>query len=151
MDVTHRPARVEDVSEVLAFWASAAEDQHRPADSADAIARLVERDAEALWLAVADGRIVGSVIVGWDGWRCHVYRLAVHPDWRRRGVASGLLSLAEDRFVAVGGSRADAMVLDENVSAHAAWAATGYARQPEWSRWVKTLPPLRPGRPGPAA
>jgi hypothetical protein len=31
------------------------------------------------------------------------------------------------------------MVLDDNDGAHAIWAASGYRRQDEWSRWVKPL------------
>jgi hypothetical protein len=31
------------------------------------------------------------------------------------------------------------MVLDDNDQAHRIWAAAGYARQAEWSRWVKPL------------
>ena len=53
--------------------------------------RLVERDLDSLLLAEAGGRIVGSLIVAWDGWRGSFYRLAVHPDWRRRGVATALI------------------------------------------------------------
>jgi hypothetical protein len=50
-----------------------------------------------------------------------------------------LINAAEQRFREFGGTRSDAMVLDENEMAHRAWAAAGYRRQPEWSRWVKPL------------
>jgi ribosomal protein S18 acetylase RimI-like enzyme len=139
VDLALRPATPADVPEVLAFWQRAAEDAHRPADSAAAVERLLTRDPEALVLAETDGRIVGTIVVGWDGWRCHLYRLAVDPGHRRRGIGARLIAHAEARFGALGGTRADAMVLDENTEAHPAWAAAGYAPQPEWSRWVKPL------------
>lgn len=137
--VDYRPAGPDDVDAVLSFWRRAAEDADRPSDSAAAVRRLIDRDPDALVLAEAEGRIVGSVVVGWDGWRCHLYRLAVDPEWRCRGIGAALVALAEARFRAVGGSRADAMVLDDNELAHAAWSAAGYAPQPRWSRWVKAL------------
>jgi ribosomal protein S18 acetylase RimI-like enzyme len=137
--VTLRTAVPADVDAVLAFWAVAGENADRPRDSADAVRRLLARDPEALLLAEEGGRIVGSVIAGWDGWRCHLYRLAVHPDCRRRGIGRALLDAAERRFRDFGGYRVDAMVLDGNELAHHAWAAAGYARQPRWSRWIKRL------------
>ncbi len=82
----------------------------------------------------------GSVIAGWDGWRCHLYRLAVREDRRRRGVATALLDLAEQRFRSLGAHRVDAMVLVGNGVGQAAWAARGYHPQHEWRRWVKTVP-----------
>jgi ribosomal protein S18 acetylase RimI-like enzyme len=138
-ELTFRFAAPSDVAAVLAFWARAAEDSGRPADTADALERLVQRDAEALTLVTDDDVIVGTLVAGWDGWRCHLYRLAVHPEYRRLGIARALLAKAEERLASLGGNRADAMVLDANDSAHHVWAGTGYRRQPDWSRWVKAL------------
>jgi ribosomal protein S18 acetylase RimI-like enzyme len=138
-DLTFRSAVAADAVDVLAFWAGAAEDTGRPPDSTDAVLRLITRDPDALLLALDDNRIVGSIIIGWDGWRCHLYRLAVAPTHRRRGIARTLITRAEARFTDYGGSRADAMVLDTNTEAHPTWATAGYAPQPTWSRWVKPL------------
>jgi ribosomal protein S18 acetylase RimI-like enzyme len=134
-----RKASLDDVDAVLALWRVAAEDRHRPADSAAAVRRLISRDPDALILAVEGDEIVGTVVAGWDGWRCHLYRLAVAPDRRREGIGRRLIRAAEQRFAAVGASRVDAMVLDENELAHRAWRAAGYVPQAEWSRWVKPL------------
>lgn len=139
MSIDLRPATVDDSAAVLRFWQTAAEDAHRPADSDDAIRRLLSRDPAALMLAVDGATIVGSLIAGWDGWRFHLYRLAVAPTHRRQGVAQQLLADAERRFAAAGATRVDAMVLDANDEAHGFWAAAGYTPQAEWSRWVKLL------------
>jgi ribosomal protein S18 acetylase RimI-like enzyme len=137
--VAYRNATVADIEAVLTFWATSAEDSHRPPDSADAVRRLIERDPGALILATDNETVVGSIIVGWDGWRCHLYRLAVAPTHRRQGIGRELVARAEARFTSYGGARADAMVLDDNLAAHKVWSAAGYAAQPEWSRWVKPL------------
>ena len=134
-----RPATVDDVDAVLALWAVGAENADRPTDSATDVERLLERDPAALVLVVDGDEVVGTVIVGWDGWRCHLYRLAVHPAHRRRGIGRTLLEHAEQRFTDAGGKRADAMVLDGNELGAAIWTDADYARQPEWSRWVKPL------------
>jgi ribosomal protein S18 acetylase RimI-like enzyme len=150
---TFRTATPEDIPALLGFWQTAAENAARPQDSAAAVENLLARDPAALILAIdpsarsdpsdpsdpSDQRIVGSVIAGFDGWRCHLYRLAVAPDRRRQGIATTLVEHAEARFRALGGTRSDAMVLDDNVSAQSAWWAQGYRVQEEWSRWVRPL------------
>ncbi|MFD5585451.1 MULTISPECIES: GNAT family N-acetyltransferase [unclassified Streptomyces] len=138
-DLRIRAAGPEDLDTVLAFWKTAAEGTSI-SDDRDGVERLVARDPEALILAEQDGELVGTVIAGFDGWRCHLYRLAVHPGRRRRGIGSALLAAAEERFAALGGRRADAMVLVRNETAHRAWGAAGYAPEEHWRRWVKPLP-----------
>ncbi|MEW2068600.1 GNAT family N-acetyltransferase [Streptomyces sp. NPDC007346] len=137
-DLSTRSATAADLDRVLAFWKVAAEGTSI-SDDGDGVARLVERDPDALILAERDGTLVGTVIAGFDGWRCHLYRLAVHPEQRRKGVGGALLTAAEERFAALGGRRADAMVLDRNGLAQHAWRAAGYGPEPQWSRWVKHL------------
>ncbi|MEV4880001.1 GNAT family N-acetyltransferase [Streptomyces cyaneofuscatus] len=137
-DLSLRSATAADLDTVLAFWKVSAEGTSI-SDDGDGVARLVERDPDALILAERDGTLVGTVIAGFDGWRCHLYRLAVHPEQRRRGVGGALLAAAEERFAALGGRRADAMVLDRNDLAQHAWRAAGYGPEPQWSRWVKHL------------
>ncbi|MEV5101156.1 GNAT family N-acetyltransferase [Streptomyces massasporeus] len=137
-DLCIRAATPEDLDTVLAFWKTAAEGTSI-SDDRGGVERLVARDPEALILAEHGGELAGTVIAGFDGWRCHLYRLAVHPDHRRRGIASALLAAAEERFVRLGGRRADAMVLTRNEIAHRAWGAAGYGAEEQWRRWVKPL------------
>ena len=134
-----RAGATADVDGLLALWAEAAENAERAPDTRAAVTALLARDPDALIVAEHEGELIGSVIAGWDGWRCHLYRLAVRPAWRRRGVASALLHAAEDRFTAVGAARADAMVLHANGLGQRLWQAGGYHQQDEWRRWVKML------------
>lgn len=137
-DLKIRHAAPDDAEAVLAFWKEAAEGISIT-DDVEGVTRLVTRDPHALILAESDGVLVGSVIAGYDGWRCSLYRLAVLPSLRRRGISAALLEAAEKRFVAVGGRRGDAMVLEANERAHRAWASAGYLREDHWRRWVKPL------------
>ncbi len=135
-----RSGVVDDIDAVMALWAVAAENDGRPSDRREMVEALVERDPDALLLAVEDsGAIIGSLIAGWDGWRFHLYRLAVHPDHRRRGIGGTLLDAAHTRFTALGATRVDAMVLDANDLGASLWTSAGYERQDDWRRWVKPL------------
>ncbi|MEW1687039.1 GNAT family N-acetyltransferase [Streptomyces sp. NPDC091265] len=137
-DLHIRSAALTDIDTVLEFWRAAAEGTSI-SDDHDGVARLVSRDPEALLLAERDGVLVGTVIAGFDGWRCSAYRLAVDPHCRRQGIATALMEAAEQRFAALGGRRVDAMVLEANERAHRTWAAGGYHREDHWRRWVKPL------------
>lgn len=136
IDVQIRTAAAGEAETILAFWKEAAEGTSIT-DDVDGVGRLITRDPEALIVAELDGQVVGSVIAGYDGWRCSLYRLAVLPSFRRQGISTALLEAAEKRFLAVGGRRGDAMVLEANEGAQHAWGAAGYHREDHWRRWVK--------------
>jgi ribosomal protein S18 acetylase RimI-like enzyme len=138
IDYDIRPARPDEAAAVLEFWRGAAEGTSI-SDDPDGVRTLIERDPGALLLAVDGAKIVGTVIAGFDGWRCHLYRLAVDPELRRRGIGSALLDAAHRRFESFGGRRADAMVLEHNETGQRTWSAAGYQREDHWRRWVKPL------------
>ena len=85
--VTIRQGRRDDVDRLLAFWRHAAEGISIT-DDRKGVRRLPERNAAAVLIAEVDREMVGTVIAGWDGWRCHLYRLAVSPAFRRRGIGT---------------------------------------------------------------
>jgi ribosomal protein S18 acetylase RimI-like enzyme len=138
-DVCLGIATLDDVPELLALWAVAAENDGRPGDTAEAILTLLARDPHACLIARRGDRIVGTLIAGWDGWRAHLYRLAVHPAARRQGIAQALLDAGAARLKSLGATRLDAMVLEGNELGHALWQASGYSPQAQWRRWIKPV------------
>lgn len=136
-EVTIRCGEVADIPALLDFWAVAGENAARPGDDAALIENLLDRDPQALLVAERDGGLVGSVIAGWDGWRAHLYRLAVDPQTRGQRIGRRLVEAAEERLRTLGAIRFDAMVLSDNALGAAAWTALGYRPQDDWTRWVK--------------
>ena len=92
---------------------------------------------DALIVAEADGRIVGTVIAGWDGWRGAIYRLAVDAEHRRRGLGHTLLRAAEDHLAALGARRLHAIVVDSNANGVAFWDASDWEHQAGQLRYAK--------------
>jgi ribosomal protein S18 acetylase RimI-like enzyme len=134
-----RAGAAQDVPAVLALWAAARSANASTPDTPESLERLLATDAGALLVAERDGAIVGALIAAWDGWRGGMYRLAVDPAHRRRGIALALVRAGEARLAACGAPRITALVAHEDVDAVALWAAAGYAHDPTIARFVKSL------------
>jgi ribosomal protein S18 acetylase RimI-like enzyme len=134
---TLRPGTAADVDEVLRFWAAAGA-HPTTTDDAPALRVLLARDPEALLIAEIDGAMVGTLVATWDGWRGNMYRLAVRPDVRRRGIAAALVARGELRLRALGCRRVSALVVTDDVGAHDFWHGVDYVPYP-MDRHVHTL------------
>ena len=81
-----RPCAPGEVQQVLDLWAAARSAHATTHDDTTVVERLLAADPEALLVVERDGRVVGVVIATWDGWRGHLYRLAVVPEERAEGL-----------------------------------------------------------------
>jgi ribosomal protein S18 acetylase RimI-like enzyme len=135
MTVQLRTARAADVDGVLALWRAAdAEPTHT--DDEDGLLTLLAADPRALILAEDNGRVVGSVIAAWDGWRGSIYRLVVAPSHRRAGLGRRLLAAAEERLHTAGARRSQAIVVSTDGQAVGFWRASSWTEQVERARFV---------------
>jgi len=134
-----RPAGTGDAAAVLELW-RVADAVPSATDDRPALELLLARAPEGLLVAETDdAAVIGSVVAVFDGWRANLYRLAVHPEHRRRGVATALVENAERRLRAAGGRRISALVVHDHADAVACWAALGYEPDRRVTRSVKTL------------
>ncbi|HVO55233.1 MAG TPA: GNAT family N-acetyltransferase [Solirubrobacterales bacterium] len=134
-----RTATRTDAGDLLALWSNAGS-VPTVTDSREALASLLDHDPEAVLVGVEGGRVVGSLIAAWDGWRGNFYRLAVYPDRRRRGLATALVREGERRLRARGAVRLTAIVADDEDEALAFWSAAGYEQQRQRERFVRVFP-----------
>ncbi len=137
-DVLIRSAAPEDVPAILELW-HRADAPPTVTDDEDALRAVFDRDEHAVLVATVDDDVVGTLIAAWDGWRGNMYRLAVHPDWRRRGIAALLVADGENRLREAGCRRVTALVLTNEPGAKQLWASVGYEKQPEMARFRKNL------------
>jgi ribosomal protein S18 acetylase RimI-like enzyme len=133
-----RPSRPPELVDVLKLWREARGWPGRTDDPAS-LRALIERDRGALLVAELDRRIVGSLIAVWDGWRGNMYRLTVHPNCRRQGIARRLVAVGEERLRAMGARRVSALVWREDARATHVWLSAGYEHDEGTGRFVKTL------------
>lgn len=133
-----RSARASEVDEVLALWARAYDDRAPSPQTEDraAVRRLVDG---RLLVAEHNGRVVGTVIAAWDGWRGNLYRLAVAPEHRRQGIARQLVAGGEAHLRVRGARRLSALVARDDPAALALWTGAGYRDEPLTGRFVREL------------
>lgn len=107
-------------------------------DTLEDVSRLLQREYASLMVAEIDGKIVGSIIATFDGWRGIVYRLAVHPDHRRKSIARDLARTAEEQIRTWGARRVIAIVDPTHPDAMGFWNNAGYVND-GLTRFYKNL------------
>jgi GNAT superfamily N-acetyltransferase len=137
-DMTIQRGTVDDADALVAFWEAAGASMGYT-DNADCVRAAIVSSRAGMLLAVDEGRIVGSLLGTFDGWRGHLYRLVVDPAQRRRGIATALVRQMEQLFRQWGVQRVNVLVERDRPSATAFWTSVGYPRDERMDRHVATL------------
>ena len=123
---------------ILAFWALATE-VASSTDDIEGLDTLWRHDPDSILVATDGDEVVGTLIVGWDGWRAAFYRLAVHPDRRHQGVGRRLVSEGELRLRALGARRLSLFAVAAHDGAMAFWPSVGYEQDHDDVRFIRNL------------
>jgi ribosomal protein S18 acetylase RimI-like enzyme len=134
-----RDARVDESSAILELWRAAYEPSSLRSTQEDIPALLAHGSAARLIVADIDGRIAGTLIATFDGWRGNMYRLAVHPDYQRRGIARRLVEEAHTWLRQQGCRRITALVEGDHEYATGFWESGGYTHDAGMRRYSKDL------------
>jgi ribosomal protein S18 acetylase RimI-like enzyme len=84
-------------------------------------------DDGLFFVALSGEEVVGTVMAGYDGHRGWIYSVAVSPDYRRRGVGSQLVAVAERALAAKGCVKVNLQILEGNESVTAFYASVGFS------------------------
>ncbi len=138
--IAYRDSTVEDIPALFELWQESGS-LPTATDSVEALETRLRRDGELFIVALDGDRLVGCLMGGWDGWRANLYRLAVRPEYRRRGIAERLVRMVEKRLLELGAVRAYALAVKPEIESVAVnfWNAMGYELNPRTLPYVKTL------------
>lgn len=124
-DLHIRPFAPEDEAAVIALW------QHcgliRPWNNPRLdIARKLQVNAELFLVGEREGRVVATVMGGYEGHRGWINYLAVAPDLQRHGLGRAMMAAVEARIRALGCPKINLQVRSDNSGVIAFYRALGY-------------------------
>jgi ribosomal protein S18 acetylase RimI-like enzyme len=137
-----RRLRIEDYDALLVLWLEARL-PHRPKgrDKRDNIARELTRPSAMFFVAEKNGRLIGSAFGTHDGRKGWINRVAVAPDYQRRGIAAKLVKEVESRLRDAGIGIIACLIEDWNTASIGFFQKIGYQRRDDIIYFTKRMDP----------
>jgi ribosomal protein S18 acetylase RimI-like enzyme len=135
-----RPFADSDEADVAALWSEVFPDRRAWNQPAAYIARKRETQRELFLVGEEAGRIVATVLAGYDGVRGWIYHLAVVPALRRQGHGAALMRAAEAALAARGCPKVNLQVVADNRGVVRFYERLGYTVEPRLSMGKGLVP-----------
>jgi hypothetical protein len=125
-DLLIRPYLESDEAGVISLWNAAFPAE--PAQNApiDDIRRKLAVQRELFLVGELDGRIVATVMAGYDGHRGWLYRVAVLPDLQKRGLGQAMVAEAEKKLAQMGCTKINLQIRSTNEGVVAFYRSLGF-------------------------
>jgi ribosomal protein S18 acetylase RimI-like enzyme len=132
--------RVADHPALHCIWQNAEGICLEKDDSRQGIARYLSRNRGLCFIALADRKVVGTVLCGHDGRRGILRHLAVVPAFRNRGIGRTLAQTSLRALAKQGIRRCNVFVMTYNHAGEIFWARLGFVRlKDDYMTLQKTL------------
>jgi ribosomal protein S18 acetylase RimI-like enzyme len=92
------------------------------------IERKLDEQPDLFLVGLEEGRVMASIMAGYDGHRGWIYYLAVAPGYRRQSCGRQLMTAIEEKLLARGCPKINLMVRAENSEVRAFYARLGYVQ-----------------------
>ncbi len=109
-----REMTIEDYDAVVEIWKGLPGMGLSSADERTSLSAFLEKNRETCLVMENGGRIVGTVLGGWDGRRGYIYHLAVARDFWGHGAGSSLMDEVERLLKKLGAQRIHLMIYRDN-------------------------------------
>jgi putative acetyltransferase len=140
IDITQFDISIYD--EVFALWQQCEGVGLSSADSRESIKMYLELNPGMSFVASSSGKPVGVIIAGHDGRRGYIHHLAVHPDFRRNGLARRLVARSMEVLSDSGIQKRHLFIFNNNHAGLAFWENNGWKRRLDLSVVSKQIEPF---------
>jgi ribosomal protein S18 acetylase RimI-like enzyme len=138
-DLQIRPYRTADEAAVIELWRQCG--LTRPwNDPRKDIARKSTVQPEWFLVGEAGGRLVASVMAGYDGHRGWINYLSVAPGHRQRGYAKALVATVERCFIDAGCPKINLLIRGDNAAVQDFYRGLGFSRDDVLSFGKRLIP-----------
>lgn len=122
-----RKMTIEDYNNVYQLWMSCTGmGLNNLDDSREGIDKFLFRNPDTCLVAENGTGLIGAILVGNDGRRGYIYHTAVHPAFRKQGVAKKLVEKAMEELSALGIHKAALVVFSRNEPGNTFWESQGF-------------------------
>ena len=115
-----------DYPEVIELWKNGEGIGLSNADSEENIARFLERNPDLSFVAVDNGKIIGTILCGHDGRRGYIYHVMVSEVYRNQGIGKALVNESLKGLQKQGIDKCHLFVFDQNELGKRFWLHTGW-------------------------
>lgn len=79
------------------------------------------------FIAQKDQKVIGTIMAGYDGHRGWIYSIAVHPEYRKQGIGSQLLSYTQGKLEDIGCLKVNLQIMEGNEDVQKFYISNGYS------------------------
>lgn len=132
MDINIRSLIPEDYDAVISIW-SDADLEFRPngRDNPEALKHFIEDNQDLCLCAEYNGKLIGVIFGSDDGRKAWINRVAVHPEYQRKGVGANLITALEAAFKKRGREVFSALIYDVNTASKMLFQKAGFSNWAE--------------------
>ena len=136
MNYEIRTMTIEDYEEVYNLWTSIHGFAMRSLDdSKTGVQRFLNRNLNLSVVAIADGKIVGSILVGNDGRHGSFYHVCVQEQYRKHGIGKAMVTEAMHRLKDEGINKIQLVAFAGNQIGNQFWHAEGWSEREDYNTY----------------
>jgi ribosomal protein S18 acetylase RimI-like enzyme len=121
-----RPFEEDDLEEVVKLWETVFPDDPPWNEPRTVVRRKMGIQRDLFLVGQLNGRVVATVMGGFDGFRGWVYHLAVAPDLRRRGFGQKMMEVVESELLELGCPKVNLQIRASNQGVIEFYRTLGY-------------------------
>lgn len=115
-----------DYDDMMKMWTSYPDIGVNPDDSKEYIEKFLVRNPNTSFVALENGKIIGTVMAGHDGYRGYIHHTCVIEEFRGNGIGASLVKQAVEAVKAEGINKVFLVVFKTNEKGNAFWEKQGF-------------------------